>query len=75
MASTHLTPAQRARKIAAARKRMQEAQKLLAEVADDMSARSFMLTETERREWGTAVHTLTNLDKAVAESDAFGGQQ
>lgn len=68
-----LTPAQRARKIDAARTRLIAAQALLAAVAADMAAESFALTQAERSQWENVVHTLTLVDKAVDQANAIGG--
>ena len=54
-----MTPSQRARKVAAARKHMTTAALLLGEVCDDYNARSWQLTLAERNDWRATLDMLT----------------
>lgn len=58
-----MTDAQRARKVAAAKKRLAEAQALLAEVCDDYAAVGYRLTTDQRAAWSDAVDLCGPLDR------------
>jgi hypothetical protein len=58
-----LTDAQRARKVAAAKKRMLEAKALLIEVCNDYSARSYTLSLEQQADWRAAVDLVSPLER------------
>lgn len=62
--NTRLTPAQRERKIAAARARMTEAMLLLKDVCADFNANSYRLSLEEQAEYRAAVDLITPLERA-----------
>jgi len=65
-----MTNTQRARKIAAARRRLIEARTLLSDVCDDYAANGYALTPDERDAWRDAVALVSPLERLTIEASS-----